>query len=311
MRGSMFSQPSVAEYYSTLHEEMKKEIYSQKDSYLLTVNIDEYSDFLFNKHALSPIECDFNKVSIEKFRKQIQVNDFGEKVSVEHVYVRIYIPVAPNAQIRKILELKASTFTLSPAKMSYIDGKIITEAEAKETEIQRTIDEVKQEIEWRNRDIQLYNEPLKTQIRSTIMHRKNKIKNEEELLDQITKKIPVVLRKRDKATSTIFPTVKVKEKIMPIMPPRPTQPEEIRLKEAQFKATLRLINHTCLAFERTPTTFLKLEEEDLRDIILSSLNGVFEGDAHGEAFSKLGKTDIYLKVSKGGVFIAECKFWQG
>jgi len=52
-------------------------------------------------------------------------------------------------------------------------------------------------------------------------------------------------------------------------------------------------------------------EEDLRDVILSSLNGVFEGDAHGEAFSKQGKTDIDLKITKGGVFIAECKFWDG
>jgi hypothetical protein len=95
------------------------------------------------------------------------------------------------------------------------------------------------------------------------------------------------------------------------MPPKASPPQEVQLKNEHFQAILQLIHNTCLGFERTPATFSKMNEEDLRDVILSSLNGVFEGDAHGEAFSKQGKTDIYLKVSKGGVFIAECKFWEG
>ena len=33
--------------------------------------------------------------------------------------------------------------------------------------------------------------------------------------------------------------------------------------------------------------------------------------AVGEAFSKRGKTDIYLPVPDGGIFIAECKIWYG
>ena len=64
-------------------------------------------------------------------------------------------------------------------------------------------------------------------------------------------------------------------------------------------------------FERTPLTFSKLEEEELRNVILSHLNGVFDGNAVGEAFSKRGKTDIYLPINKGAVFIAECKYWKG
>ena len=33
--------------------------------------------------------------------------------------------------------------------------------------------------------------------------------------------------------------------------------------------------------------------------------------ATGEAFNKLGKTDILIKYEKAIVFIAECKFWRG
>jgi hypothetical protein len=41
------------------------------------------------------------------------------------------------------------------------------------------------------------------------------------------------------------------------------------------------------------------------------LNSIFEGSASGETFSKIGKTDIYLNVSKGQIMIFECKFWHG
>lgn len=306
----MSNQLFIDEYYSDLYNEIKREVHSREDSYLLSVNIEEYSEFLFNKYSFATIEYDESRqISIEKIRKFRGILDY--ETNIESIFVKIHIPVAPNDEISTILELRTSTYTLSPLKMSYINGEIITEGEAKEAEIERAINEVKQEVEWRNKDIHRCNELLKTQIKGILTERKKKIKNEEELLDQITKKIPVVLHKRDKAASTIFPTVKVKEKIRSVIPPIPSQPEEMHLKEAEFKAILQLINNTCLGFERTPATFSKMEEEDLRDIILSSLNGVFEGDAHGEAFSKLGKTDIYLKVSKGGVFIAECKFWEG
>lgn len=49
----------------------------------------------------------------------------------------------------------------------------------------------------------------------------------------------------------------------------------------------------------------------MRDILLANLNSVFEGNATGETFSKKGKTDIYLKISKGNILISECKIWGG
>lgn len=39
-------------------------------------------------------------------------------------------------------------------------------------------------------------------------------------------------------------------------------------------------------------------EEALRDVLLVSLNSIFEGKATGETFSKRGKTDIYLNINK-------------
>jgi hypothetical protein len=54
-----------------------------------------------------------------------------------------------------------------------------------------------------------------------------------------------------------------------------------------------------------------MPEEALRDVMLTSLNTVFEGAAGGEQFRVLGKTDIHLRISRGEVFIAELKVWAG
>lgn len=63
--------------------------------------------------------------------------------------------------------------------------------------------------------------------------------------------------------------------------------------------------------ERSPRTFARIREEELRQHFLVQLNGQYEGQATGETFNFEGKTDIYLRVDNRNVFIAECKFWAG
>ena len=66
-----------------------------------------------------------------------------------------------------------------------------------------------------------------------------------------------------------------------------------------------------LAMERSPRTFSKLKEEEIRDFFLIILNAHYEGQATGETFNYGGKTDILIRVEGKNVFIAECKFWRG
>jgi len=61
--------------------------------------------------------------------------------------------------------------------------------------------------------------------------------------------------------------------------------------------------------ERSPRTFSRLHEEEIRDFFLIILNSHYEGQATGETFS--GKTDILIRSEGRNVFIAECKIWKG
>jgi hypothetical protein len=54
-----------------------------------------------------------------------------------------------------------------------------------------------------------------------------------------------------------------------------------------------------------------MDEEELRDLLVGMMNANYPGSTTGETFSKLGRTDISLRVDSGHVLICECKFWSG
>lgn len=74
---------------------------------------------------------------------------------------------------------------------------------------------------------------------------------------------------------------------------------------------MNIIRHEGRTWETTPATYKKLEEEELRNIIIAHLNTRYEGDAAGEVFRKSGKTDIRIEDKERVAFVAECKIWKG
>lgn len=83
------------------------------------------------------------------------------------------------------------------------------------------------------------------------------------------------------------------------------------IERARVLEVIEVIRKAGQMFEVAPAVFSKLKEEDLRFIILSVLNAIFESGATGETFSKGSNTDIHLVIPQGGILIAECKFWPG
>ena len=71
------------------------------------------------------------------------------------------------------------------------------------------------------------------------------------------------------------------------------------------------IKHTGSTYERTPSSYKALHEEDLRNTLLAALNATYKGDATGETFRNRGKTDICIERDNRAAFVAECKMWTG
>src|ERR1700683_160354 len=86
---------------------------------------------------------------------------------------------------------------------------------------------------------------------------------------------------------------------------------EPTIDEAKYQHILKVMGDMALMMERSPRTFAKLQEEEIRDHFLLQLNGHYEGSATGETFNAAGKTDILVREGNRNLFIGECKNWQG
>jgi hypothetical protein len=77
-----------------------------------------------------------------------------------------------------------------------------------------------------------------------------------------------------------------------------------------YQHILEIISGMALMMERSPRTFTKLHEEEIRDHFLLQLNGHYKGRATGETFNGAGKTDILVREKDKNLFIGECKIWK-
>ena len=86
---------------------------------------------------------------------------------------------------------------------------------------------------------------------------------------------------------------------------------EPELSLADYDQILEVIQSMVKVFERSPSVFKSMNEEDLRTILLIALNGVFQGNATGETFNGIGDTDILIRVKDTNIFMTECPIWSG
>jgi hypothetical protein len=101
--------------------------------------------------------------------------------------------------------------------------------------------------------------------------------------------------------------------------PREIAPQPVKLpaeksfvlSEDDYQNILRICESMSLVMERSPTVFENAEEEHIRVHYLVQLNGQYQGEATGETFNNIGKTDIIIRHENKNIFVAECKFWGG
>src|SRR5262249_58084912 len=111
--------------------------------------------------------------------------------------------------------------------------------------------------------------------------------------------------------ATIIP---VKPKAIVVAHPRRVSGQPIpepELSMSDYEAVLQVIQNMVRVFERSPSAFTTMQEEELRTILLVGLNGVFQGNATAETFNGEGKTDILIRVKGSNIFIGECLMWEG
>jgi hypothetical protein len=177
--------------------------------------------------------------------------------------------------------------------------------------IQYIISQIKSEVSYINNSLEREYKNLERDIRDTINQRISKIKEDETLLSELQTASPIPIRIKKSWEVGYHANLKKRSFIKCITKPISNWVNDLSypvLDPKIYNDILQYIENLWRQFEKTPNSYSWLGEEHIRDLILVSLNWIFENNATGETFAKKWKTDIYLVIDKWNILKFECKY---
>ena len=322
------SDRTYQDYYDGLFNDIKLKVATEADDYIIAQPTEDLVKYYMNV-ALDPIELDNDKeetIEHKKFIKTIPAHqrewgyqqDGDLKMECENIIVKI--PIVPNSKIDQIFNLRTNSISLSGGPQFSIKGNnFIIEVEMKGYGRNLTNEHLRDVINSnrsgiqnllssKNAEINAENTKLEQRLTQFITERKNKLDADKSRLNDIVNLVKIPLARKD---GDIVKQIQVNKKpFISKLKPK-TLDEDYQLDREKVIDIIKLLNNQCMQFEKTPKTYEKFDEPNLRDLLLSNLNSIFEGQATGETFNNKGKTDIYLNIDKGNILVAECKFYGG
>jgi hypothetical protein len=305
---------------AVLHEQIAKlqwEIDGFTSDYILKVNLDDLADHLTGKYHIGPISLQVDNIHIGNSGDTTvdMSHDFRYTSRATRVPATFAEFVVPFVGDSALFQLRSSTSNYNPPHAN-IAGQELTfrytsiehNPGAMRAEFDNDLKNVAQFLKWGNSDIHSYNGNLENTIRGRLSNRKEKILKDKGMIEALG--FPIKARDSNSLTCPA-PIVRKKLPIQkPIVSSGDFNPEP-RLEMEHYNHILKVISSMIQVVERSPKTFSKMGEEELRTNILVQLNGHYEGQATGETFNYEGKTDILIRVEERNIFIGECKIWKG
>jgi hypothetical protein len=174
-------------------------------------------------------------------------------------------------------------------------------------EIKKLKSRINQYLEWQRPQVDACNKEIRNSTRKDIEARKARVLQSR----NIAASLPYPLKRRADAPPIY---VSLRRKIVPVRPQAPVTAAytpDPTIAEAEYQHILKVMSGMARMMERSPSTFGKLSEEEIRDFFLVVLNAHYEGKVTGETFNASGKTDILIREGDHNIFIGECKIWKG
>ena len=312
---------SYDDYISKILHNVENEIKKLSNEYIINVNQTEYINMLAAKYTTSlVIYYSTRRISfVDKREKKEQI---PESPLYHDGYINKYTEYEFELKYKytgdiEILRIRPNCITWStafvplPIEVWSDELKIRFTTREMETEkIQRKIEEI-EKYEFINfdgpdgarRHISQFNEQLPQSIKVIF----EKIKTEKE------KEYHTLLELGVDNISAQNIEVPVIKKFAPTPNLKADKTVAYHVNDDIYKAIINHIYKLCKDYERHESVYKGKHEEDLRDLIVPSLNSVFIGaNSSAETFNRTGKTDIITKAPDGSnIFIAECKIWRG
>jgi hypothetical protein len=276
------------------------------------------ADVIENLLSTASIECPTLRRADAYLLDPTEVNqqfrEFDETVTRRVTRFTLVVPFDGDPEIFR-LRANSSTFNSPHAEVSGAELRVFSypadgDAASVKADLDAQLNEIDRFLSWSRNDIDRHQQVLKAQIPTLVSDRRAKLLADRELQANIgfpIKRRPdagvysAPLRRRQ-----VLPRAGATKRVRTQrFEPEPTLPDE------DYEAALAVLRNMRNALERSPSTTRHLSEEQVRDLLLVSLNAQFEGKAAGEVFNGAGKTDILIRVDDRNIFIGECKIWKG
>lgn len=302
--------------------EVNKKIDTMSNEEIMANDLEVLAENIYQEFFIEPVtifEEDFSKRSIKQGKIQKYIDPFfrdypgQEYIEVDGVIAEFFFPFTGDPDLFKC---RASTFsmggypeiTVNQSAVSFRIERSLSEvnnAKAKDNllgSLAYAIKEIQEGISYANSDVNAYNKSLKGQALKWLEEKKGKV----EAYFKIATMFEVPIEKKEYAQTHI----PLKRNIVPVAKHYESS-NYYGISDGDYKDILDSIKHTGSTYERTPSSYKALHEEDLRNTLLAALNATYKGDATGETFRNRGKTDICIERDNRAAFVAECKMWTG
>lgn len=241
---------------------------------------------------------------------EIRRNDYGRDMRLRGTLLGLVVPYEGEGGL---FYMRSNMWGGTPRANLYNNNLVLTmrgvdlQKDAVNRHFASALEEVERYLTSQRGMTKDFEQTFPQRLRHFIDSRKQRLLADQNLVAGLA--FPI--RARGDAPQTyVAPVIRKKIISTPPKTAAPFKPEPV-LAEDDYQHILTVIDGMTRTMERNPTTFAKLDEEQLRDMFLVPLNGHFEGAATGETFNASGKTDIIIRVDDRNIFIAECKVWRG
>lgn len=280
---------------------------------ILSENVDVVVASLLNKHMPVPIKVDWDGATRTPVTEvTTQVRDQFGRGQVYTVPAGKVVVSYPTSGTTEMLNYQASTFRLGGTHGVVSSGYVVVEivertlnTDAIRAHVERVKSDVEKRVTWANADLGTFHSTAEQSVRNAFELRRERIRNDREVEDALG--IPI------RTSSTPRPPVPARRAQITLQARRAQGgfvPEPV-LDDAIYQDVLQAVRAWATSLERTPSTAARLDEEELRDLLLGNLNTYWQGGAGGELFNGSGRTDILIRHGDRNAFIAECKIWHG
>jgi hypothetical protein len=318
-RSLLFNKKDLREYLDPVLGEMLDEVANYDKNALLNTPTDELASYFRDKYHFDFVVIDEENITVEESETKIDVSgqfdvmwDRPGPAMVDATKITVRIPFDGQ---REFLYCNPNQAYMAPAIVGVVEGDFIIfdidmrdpDSAQIKTDITSRVKSINERLQMMQDDVSNYNNGLLSQASTAIESRKERLKSDNNVVSSLGFK----LHKRGDAPST-YAVPEIRRKIQVPQPDVPSSSTlEPTLANSEFTNILNVISNMVMVMERSPKTFINMDEESIRNHFLVQLNGQYEGEATGETFNNSGKTDILIRNKGKNIFVAECKFWDG